>query len=399
MTSPQPLPPAHDTNAHVQAGLAAAAAVAAEPPPTRSQARIPGRGWRRQQLVILGVASYSVDALLMLCFAFLGVLSFAVPLVYFVAGVGLTLGFKVVIDGGYTRQFSDPLIVPVQMVLHASITLPFAMWVPQIGVLVLLLLFILVGFGGLQINLQRKPGWAIGAILVVSLCGASLLVIQDATLTYPRADVMQRTASALWFALLLVRAMLLGLYGANLRGLLTQRNGDLAATFGKLEQLASRDELTGARNRRAIMNTFEEEIERMKRTGVPFAVAMLDIDHFKRVNDVFGHVIGDDVLRRFSLVVATRMRLTDRLGRYGGEEFLLVLSALSDAEAGMVAVERIRAGVEKYNWSQVADTLALTVSAGVALARPGETSEEVLVRADAALYEAKNGGRNQVRLG
>ncbi|MGZ5187438.1 MAG: GGDEF domain-containing protein, partial [Caldimonas sp.] len=162
---------------------------------------------------------------------------------------------------------------------------------------------------------------------------------------------------------------------------------------------ASRDELTGVMNRRAIMGLMSDERERMSRTGASFAVALFDIDFFKRVNDEHGHLIGDEVLRRFCVAAAQAIRTTDRLGRLGGEEFLVLMPATERPEAALAAAERVRDAVERVDWVAVDVGLEVTVSAGVGIAAADDSLESVLGRTDSALYAAKHAGRNCVRSG
>jgi diguanylate cyclase (GGDEF)-like protein len=147
------------------------------------------------------------------------------------------------------------------------------------------------------------------------------------------------------------------------------------------------------------MRLLEEERERMQRTGQPFAVALLDIDNFKRVNDECGHIVGDEVLRVFTQRVAREMRSTDRLGRYGGEEFLLLLTGPQQDNGIALAADRVRRGVAEAPWREIDAKLEVTVSAGVSMARANETATQLLARADTALYLAKRDGRNCVRVG
>ena len=137
----------------------------------------------------------------------------------------------------------------------------------------------------------------------------------------------------------------------------------------------------------------------MRRTNLPFAVALFDIDLFKHVNDEHGHLVGDEVLRRFVIAAAAAIRGTDRLGRYGGEEFLLVMPTTDREDAAVAAAERIRESVRAVDWAGLNAGLDVTVSAGIGLARVGESVEALLGRADTALYAAKHAGRNCVRAG
>jgi diguanylate cyclase (GGDEF)-like protein len=171
--------------------------------------------------------------------------------------------------------------------------------------------------------------------------------------------------------------------------------------FIKLEQaleiineLAIRDELTGTHNRRHLIKLIDSEKDRTARLGNPFSLCLLDIDFFKRINDTYGHSTGDIVLREFAHTVQTQIRDTDSFGRYGGEEFLLMLPETSIDEAYRMA-ERVRVSVEKMRFDTFPD-LATSVSIGVAEYRLGESIAQTVARADEALYLAKSGGRNCV---
>jgi len=157
------------------------------------------------------------------------------------------------------------------------------------------------------------------------------------------------------------------------------------------ERLLLVDALTGVPNRRALETALHVESERMKRTGTPFCVALLDVDHFKRVNDVHGHSAGDDVSPPQRPTLSSQARVTDTVGRWGGEEFLAVLNGpLSGAH---VFGERTRAAVEKI---RVHPVERITISIGLAEVKPGEAILDAVSRADKCLYDAKNTGRNRV---
>lgn len=153
------------------------------------------------------------------------------------------------------------------------------------------------------------------------------------------------------------------------------------------------DPLTGVGNRRRINNqAIEAEIGRYYRHGMtPFSVAMVDIDHFKQINDTHGHLMGDAILRQLSRYFADRLRVSDEIARWGGEEFLLLLPSASLQHAIQLA-ERIRNEIAALDFSGT----PVTVSIGVAEYQRGESLETLLARADRALYAAKQGGRNRV---
>lgn len=165
-----------------------------------------------------------------------------------------------------------------------------------------------------------------------------------------------------------------------------------------LRSLAEKDELTGINNRRNIVEILRREVDRARRYGKPLALALVDVDHFKSWNDVHGHAVGDMVLQSVAQIITSASREIDTYGRYGGEEFLIVLPETS-AEHAVVYAERLRTMIESHGaeLSQIYPVSSLSVSIGVTqlLAR-GDDTDQMIHRADAALYAAKNHGRNRV---
>lgn len=161
-----------------------------------------------------------------------------------------------------------------------------------------------------------------------------------------------------------------------------------------IQEDAQRDSLVGCFNRRYVLAALEEQKQLADESGIPLCLAVLDLDHFKRINDELGHLGGDDVLRTFARIAQQGVRGGDVLGRYGGEEFLLIFPATSLLPALNIC-ERIRAQVETHAWSGLLKG-RVTVSVGVTQYMLGESVLEFFSRADTALYLAKEGGRNQV---
>jgi diguanylate cyclase (GGDEF)-like protein len=157
-----------------------------------------------------------------------------------------------------------------------------------------------------------------------------------------------------------------------------------------LEYLATHDVMTGTLNRRAIMETAERELARCRRHGHVMSLLVMDLDHFKKINDTYGHLVGDRVLKDFTARVSGLLRLPDQFGRYGGEEFVLILPDTGREAAAIVAERICKAAAE-------AEAPNCTVSIGLATATLIDTGiDSLLSRADEALYRAKAGGRNQV---
>ena len=165
----------------------------------------------------------------------------------------------------------------------------------------------------------------------------------------------------------------------------------------ELMRLASTDELTGAVNRRQIVNDGILEMERYRHTGSPFSVTIIDVDHFKGINDSFGHATGDEILRRLTKCCQALLRKFDVFGRLGGEEFCIVHHD-TDTHGATMAVERIMSAIEKLFVADILPDRQFTISIGVAEVHEGDTSfYDVLHQADMALYEAKRAGRNTYR--
>jgi len=166
----------------------------------------------------------------------------------------------------------------------------------------------------------------------------------------------------------------------------------------KLERLATFDSLTGLYNRRAILSKLYELINLANRYKEDFSLSMLDIDHFKRVNDSYGHLTGDEVLEKIATSIRRNVRDTDIVGRYGGEEFIIILPKTNLSSSWVVA-ERLRTIIEKAEMKDSAGNLfAITVSQGLAEWERGEDTYSLISRADEALYKAKEKGRNRVQI-
>lgn len=171
---------------------------------------------------------------------------------------------------------------------------------------------------------------------------------------------------------------------------------ELLAAQDALRVQATRDGLTGLYNRRALLERLEEEMARARREGAELSVLLLDVDHFKRVNDQYGHQAGDEVLRELAARLGSVLRTYDAFGRYGGEELIAILPGCGNA-ASLLVADRMRNAAASSPIETRTGAVAVTVSIGAASCRSGQTDAAALIaRADGALYRAKNGGRNRV---
>ena len=157
------------------------------------------------------------------------------------------------------------------------------------------------------------------------------------------------------------------------------------------------DPLTGAGNRISLINTLRREIELARRYSHPMVVLMIDLDRFKSINDTFGHGCGDDVLKQLVATMMDDIRRSDSVFRYGGEEFVVLLSNTSEELAVQIA-ERLRSKIESLDCEREGKKIPTTVSIGVAALRNGDTISKLLDRADQTMYRAKTAGRNQIQV-
>ncbi len=215
-----------------------------------------------------------------------------------------------------------------------------------------------------------------------------LLVRMVANIYSPPSDMMSAGAGQSTYflaVLLMVTAGSFGMFWMEIQYLHVE-----------LTRQAARDSLTGMLNRRSFLADFERELARVRRGGSNMSVAMFDLDHFKRLNDLHGHPAGDEVLRSVAASMQACIRLPDVLGRYGGEEFALLMPN-TDADMALRVAERIRLAVQMNGVEWKGERLTVTLSGGVAAySVSGVTADGLIASADAALYEAKHAGRNRI---
>src|SRR5207237_3506386 len=194
---------------------------------------------------------------------------------------------------------------------------------------------------------------------------------RDKPVSTRRETCLQQFITKLACALTLGRCMFLRIFASSLREPLYKRGVQLKEAYKRIEELAELDELTGSFNRRCIIRMLDDEIARAHRSQTPCSVALIDLDWFKRINDGYGHPTGDEVLRTFAITVFANIRNFDRFGRYGGEEFLLVLPDTPGDGAANI-LDRLRVIVADLDWSAFSPDMRVTISAGVATLGPDE---------------------------
>jgi diguanylate cyclase len=347
-------------------------------------------GQRRQMLAVQAV-SCSLITLVLLVSCYAGTITIVIPAAYFLCGIAL-IGFFVVLSETHVNdRFEDHYLTIFQIGGHVALQLGFLLAAPEIGYAFLSVVFLIFGFGALRMtSRQATAAWSLTTMGL-----APIFLLTSAPIGLPIATHTERLAAMLCFVLTIGQCAFVGLYGSSMRQSLYKRGFELKEAYKRIEELAELDELTGSFNRRYIMRMLDDEIARAHRSPAPCSIALIDLDWFKRVNDAYGHPTGDEVLRTFAITVFANIRTTDRFGRYGGEEFLLVLPDTPNDVAVRI-LDRLRAIIADLDWSAFSLGMRVTISAGVATLRPVETADTFLARADNALYAAKARGRNRI---
>jgi diguanylate cyclase len=310
--------------------------------------------------------------------------------VWAIVSVGGLVAMLVAIRSGWALTRADPSLTVPQMVFAISSgAAAYAMAGAMRGVAFPVLMVILV-FGLFQL----KPR----TVTVVSLYA---LLAFGAVMWWKATDEPEVYAPAvelghfLMLATMLPALSLLSARLTRLRERTRRQRHDLSLALARIQELATRDELTGLVNRRHMSHLLERERQRSVRSGRGFSLAMVDIDHFKGVNDHYGHPVGDEVLRTFAHHAPQALRGTDIVSRWGGEEFVLLLPEAS-LGAARIGVERLRGRVAATPMAHLSGVpIRVTVSVGLAEHIAGESVTQALERADRALYEAKAQGRNR----
>jgi diguanylate cyclase len=349
------------------------------------------RARQRRRTLAIQVVSYALGAAALLVYAFAGTISLFIPTTFFLCGTTVIGVFAVLSETHVNDRFADHFLTVFQVGAHVVIQLGFLIAAPQIGYAFLNVLFLIFAVASLRMtSFQALVAWTLTAGSV-----APIFLLTRIPLGMPVATPTERFAALLCFVLTIGQCAFVGLYGESLRKKLYRSSLKLKEAYRRIEELAELDELTGSYNRRCIMRMLSEEMNRARRIETRCSIALIDLDWFKRINDAHGHPTGDEVLRTFAITMFANIRTVDRFGRYGGEEFLLVLPDTS-ADGAAQNLERLREIVADLDWSAFSPGMRVTISAGVTTLQPNETPDTFLARADRALYSAKARGRNQI---
>ncbi len=304
-----------------------------------------------------------------------------------VAGSGLVV-FYAALRSGWSQRFADSALTAAQMVFALLMVALAHLATPGLGEAVLVIPPLILLFGAF--TLTPRHCRALGWFAVAVQGGVSWLQGGEA------GGGSQARVEVVVFLMCAIVYPMVGVLAGRLSAIRTQlreQKRDLREALERNQQLARLDDLTGLPNRRHAMELLAYEERRAQRQPVMPCLCLLDIDHFKAINDTHGHPAGDEALRLLARHAVKALRAPDLLARWGGEEFLLLMPDTTMAEA-LGVLERLRQVLAQPEpWSERPE-LKLTFSAGVTAYQAGETMQQALTRADGALYQAKQQGRN-----
>lgn len=340
----------------------------------------------RSRRVLWALVSYTASWLAVLVAYSAGLLPSRVLLVYPLMVAVITLSFLAIIRGGFNRRLDDPSMAMPQMI---AALVPWAYIVyefvnPLARGLALILSVVTVLYGLLALDRRR--------LLLMSALTVAVYLAVLAIIAWEGSGQIDPVIDGLWLlGLVIVLAQLswIGGYVSELRMSLRARNEEL-------QTLATQDMLTRLPNRRYLLDRLSAEVARSRRTehnSGTLTVCLADLDEFKRVNDTLGHAVGDSVLQAVAERMQSALRESDCVGRFGGEEFLVILPDTNLA-GGISSAERIRAKLRSAPMDGLPEGWSITATFGVAEHRAGERLEDTLARADAALYRGKHQGRD-----
>jgi diguanylate cyclase len=287
---------------------------------------------------------------------------------------------------GLNHRFADPSMMLPQILAALLIMLTVAHLEHATQIALVPFILIAFSFGIFRLSTLALILLSVGCL--AAYFGIILLHGHDHGYARSfRVDLMQ------WFvlALTLPGMILVGKQIQSLRQLLHMTRYQLE----HFEEKSVRDELTGLYNRRQLQTELDQARRQANASAVPFSICLIDIDHFKEINDNNGHLAGDTILKEFAEVARDSIRDSDVLGRYGGDEFMQILPD-TDLKGAVMHAERLRVYAHFLDFQKVLAKKNISLSIGVAQYRPGERIIDLISRADSALYQAKQRGRNRV---
>ncbi len=301
------------------------------------------------------------------------------------------IAFYLVIRSGLNRHFADPSMTREQVIWSNFVLLATLFFMDRFRPLMMMFFPIILIYGAFRMTARQYIATAVFTVTgyLIVICLLYLQVPDSITLE-------NETVVAMAFALIIIAFSLVSNEVSLVRRKLRHRNAALAGAMEKIERMAITDELTGLPNRRYLLMMLNRHKAMADRSHIGFCICFFDLDDFKDINDTMGHHIGDIVLQRFASTARSRSRVSDLFARFGGEEFVLLATA-TNLLGAKNAADRVRKVAQAIDFREVAPSLAVTVSGGVAQFRQGDTIETLISRADKAMYAAKKSGKNCIK--
>lgn len=302
------------------------------------------------------------------------------------------LTFYGLIRSGLNLKFRDPSLTMPQMITASLAILAALYFMDEVRGALLFMYLVTFVFGVFRLRVKQFLALTLGTLVAYAFIIFLLVKTRPAGVNLEK-EIFHWVVLAMvlpWFSLV-------GGYISRLRKRIETANDDLTRALQTIEHLAVLDELTGVSNRRRLLEVLNKEKVRVDRGQPTFCLGIIDLDHFKRVNDQYGHLMGDEVLRSLIQTVQREVREMDTIARYGGEEFVIVLVNTTLEEACSVA-ERMRHTASEQRYRGLPDDFSVTISIGLTEYARGETIDGLLTRADSALYLAKQHGRDRIEL-
>lgn len=335
--------------------------------------------WSQLYIVNLGILWHSV---------YLGMLEPAFAAALSWGSLATYLLVFALVRSGLTQRLPDPVLtLPHALVSIGLCILAYThLGDHRASMLILVAETLVMG----MFRLRPTQMLSLGLASVVMLLGAVVWLTWQDPVRYPASTGLMHFVIGGSTLLIL---SLVAKWVTDIRMRIGSQARELSRALDTLQHMATQDSLTGLLNRRTMTDLVEAELKLMDRNGSALSVALIDLDHFKHINDHAGHAAGDAVLCGFAAHTQSVLRQVDKVARWGGEEFLVLLPQVAQRD-GKSAIERLRIGTERLAYAGHPG-LRATFSAGIAQARPGDTLEQLVERADRALYDAKRKGRNR----
>ena len=308
-------------------------------------------------------------------------------LIFFWLGVAVfTLTFRL----GFNELSSDPSLTVAQLLWATCFLLTITYLLNEWRGLALMAYFGMLSFGYFKLKFREFLSVALFAIL-----GYAVIILYIFLYEPQRIEIKLELLQLLAFVYTITVMLFTGSSIHLLRERTKKQRIDLRKALELNQRLATTDELTGLYNRRYFMEKLSQQKALSERDDSDFVLCYCDLDHFKCINDTFGHHTGDIVLQKFADILKSSIREIDYVARFGGEEFVCLL-VNTDIDKAIKVTERIRKSIAEYNFSDIAPSLHSTVSIGLANFKAYKTIQETLVSADHRMYRAKQLGRNKV---